>query len=460
MSIYVIVAATLRDKVRVKGTGKQAVLQNRRVLVGICGGIASYKAIELVSRLQQAGALVDVIMSERAGEFLRPLAFSTMSHRPVYTDLWEPSGRAAETHIALGEEAEALVIVPATANTLAKLAHGIADNMLTAVALATRAPLVLAPAMHHHMYTHPATQANLAVLRERGAYVIEPEVGRLASGEVGVGRLPEVPALLGAISVVLGRGGDLAGRNVVVTAGGTQEPIDPVRYVGNRSSGKMGYALATEARDRGAHVVLISGPVALDAPYGVEVRRVETALQMRDAVFAAVEDADVLVMSAAVADYRPAAIAAQKIKKEGLGAQTLDAESGFTLRLVRNPDILGALGELGELAQASDSPEASGYAEGAEHPEHAGNFRLKRHLVRVGFAAETQDLAAYARGKLRAKRLDLLVANDVSRSDSGFGAETNKVYIFSADGTMDDLPLMSKADVAAAIWDRIVPLLR
>jgi phosphopantothenoylcysteine decarboxylase/phosphopantothenate--cysteine ligase len=454
VSFCVIVAATLRNKVRVKGTGKQAVLQNRRVLVGICGGIASYKAIELVSRLQQAGALVDVIMSERAEEFIRPLAFSTMSHRPVYTDLWEPSGRAAETHIALGEEAEALVVVPATANTLAKLAHGIADNMLTAVALATRAPLVLAPAMHHHMYTHPATQANLAILRERGAYVIEPEVGRLASGEVGVGRLPEVPVLLGAISVVLGRNGDLAGRNVVVTAGGTQEPVDPVRYLGNRSSGKMGYALATEARDRGAHVVLISGPVALDAPYGVEVRRVETALHMRDAVFRAVEDADVLVMSAAVADFRPSAVAAQKIKKEGLGAQTLDAEEGFTLRLTRNPDILG------ELAHASDSPESSGNAEGAEHPEHAGSFRPKRHLVRVGFAAETQELVSYARGKLRAKGLDLLVANDVSRSDSGFGAETNKVYIFSADGTMDDLPLLPKTEVAAAIWDRIVHLLR
>ena len=429
-------------------------LLNRRVIVGISGGIASYKAVELVSRLQQAGALVDVIMSERAEEFIRPLTFSTMSHRPVYTDLWEPSGRAAETHIALAEEAEALVIVPATANTLAKLAHGIADNMLTAVALATRAPLVLAPAMHHQMYTHPATQANLAMLRERGAYVIEPEVGRLASGEVGIGRLPEVSALLGAISVALGREGDLAGRRVVVTAGGTQEPIDPVRYVGNRSSGKMGYALATEARDRGAHVILISGPVALDDPYGVEVRHVETALQMRDAVFDAVRQADALVMSAAVADFRPAAAAAQKLKKEGEEALALDAEGGFNLRLVRNPDILG------ELAQASETPGQSGSIEGAEHPEQTGSYKQHRRLIRVGFAAETRDIAAYGRAKLAAKRLDLLVANDVSRSDSGFGAETNKVYIFHADGAMDDLPLLSKSDVAAAIWDRIVRLLR
>ncbi len=421
-------------------------LLNRHVLVGICGGIASYKAVELVSRLQQAGALVDVIMSERAEEFIRPLTFSTMSHRPVYTDLWEPSGRAAETHIALGEEAEVFVILPATANTLAKLAHGIADNMLTAVALATKAPLVLAPAMHSTMYTHPATRANLATLRERGAYIVEPEVGRLASGEVGVGRLPETAVLLGAIQLVLGRKGDLAGRRVVVTAGGTQEPIDPVRFVSNRSSGKMGYALAVEARDRGADVILISGPVALDAPYGVEVRRVETALHMRDAVFDAVKEADALVMSAAVADYRPAEVAAQKLKKEGQGAQEVDSEGGFTLRLARNPDILG------ELAAATEESEGAGSISGENKP--------RRRLVRVGFAAETSNVLTYARGKLAAKRLDLLIANDVSRSDSGFGSETNKVYIFHADGTMEDLPVMPKTGVAAAIWDRVVQLLR
>jgi phosphopantothenoylcysteine decarboxylase/phosphopantothenate--cysteine ligase len=425
---------------------EQAVLLNRHVLVGICGGIASYKAVELVSHLQQAGALVDVIMSERAEEFVRPLTFSTMSHRPVYTDLWEPSGRAAETHIALGEEAEVFVILPATANTLAKLAHGIADNMLTAVALATKAPLVLAPAMHSTMYAHPATQANLATLRERGAYIIEPEVGRLASGEVGIGRLPETGALLGAIQLVLGRKGDLAGRRVVVTAGGTQEPIDPVRFVGNRSSGKMGYALAVEARDRGADVLLISGPVALDAPYGVEVRRVETALQMRDAVFDAVKGADALVMSAAVADYRPAEVAAQKLKKEGQGAQEVNSDGGFTLRLARNPDILG------ELAATTSEPEDAGSISGEDKPW--------RRLVRVGFAAETSNVLTYARGKLAAKRLDLLIANDVSRSDSGFGSETNKVYIFHADGTMEDLPVMPKTGVAAAIWDRVVHLLR
>jgi phosphopantothenoylcysteine decarboxylase / phosphopantothenate---cysteine ligase len=413
------------------------VLLNKRILVGICGGIASYKAVELVSRLQQAGALVDVIMSERADEFVRPLTFSSLSHRTVYSDLWEPSGRAAETHIALAEEAELLVVVPATANTIAKLAHGVADNMLTAVALATKAPLLLAPAMHQNMYTHPATQANITLLQERGVFIVEPEVGRLASGEVGIGRLPDTSILLGAINVVLGRNGDLAGYRVVVTAGGTQEPIDPVRYVGNRSSGKMGYALATEARDRGAYVILISGPVVLDVPYGVEVRRVETAIQMRDAVHDAVIDADVLVMSAAVADFRPAEVATQKLKKNE--SQVLDEQDGFFLRLVRNPDILE------ELADSVDT--------------NTGNERSGRHLVRVGFAAETSNLVAYANAKLIAKNLDLLVANDVSRSDSGFGTETNKVHIFHANGAMEDLPVMPKPGVAAAIWDRIVSLL-
>jgi phosphopantothenoylcysteine decarboxylase / phosphopantothenate---cysteine ligase len=413
------------------------VLLNKRILVGICGGIASYKAVELVSRLQQAGALVDVIMSERADEFVRPLTFSSLSHRVVYSDLWEPSGRAAETHIALAEEAELLVVVPATANTIAKLAHGVADNMLTTVALATKAPLLLAPAMHQNMYTHPATQANITLLQERGVFIVEPEVGRLASGEVGIGRLPETSILLGAINVVLGRNGDLAGYRVVVTAGGTQEPIDPVRYVGNRSSGKMGYALATEARDRGAHVILISGPVVLDVPYGVEVRRVETAVQMRDAVHDAVIDADVLVMSAAVADFRPAEVATQKLKKSE--SQVLDEQNDFFLRLVRNPDILE------ELADSVHT--------------NTGNERSGRHLVRVGFAAETSNLLAYARAKLIAKSLDLLVANDVSRSDSGFGTETNKVHIFHANGAMEDLPVMPKPGVAAAVWDRIVSLL-
>jgi phosphopantothenoylcysteine decarboxylase/phosphopantothenate--cysteine ligase len=417
-------------------------LSNRRVIVGVCGGIASYKAVELVSHLQQAGALVDVILTEHAEEFVRPLTFSTMSHRPVYSDLWEPSGKAAETHIALAEEADLLAIVPATANTIAKLAHGMADNMLTAVALATRAALLLAPAMYKEMYTHPATQANLTLLRERGASIVEPEVGRLASGAIGPGRLPETAFLLGAINLALGRHGELAGRRIIVTAGGTQEPLDPVRYLGNHSSGKMGYALAAEARDRGAHVILISGPVSLLPPYGVELHMVNTAIQMRDAVFRHITDADALIMSAAVADYRPAHPLDQKIKKhsnKGQQESTTGSSEGLTVQLVQNPDILE------EVAEVLDRP--------------SGQMRTSKRVIRVGFAAETEHLIAHAQEKLVKKHLDLLVANDVTRSDSGFGSDTNKVLLFHANGTMEDLPVLPKTGVAAAIWDRIVPLL-
>lgn len=424
-------------------------LLNKRIVVGVCGGIASYKAVDLVSKLQQAGALVDVIMTESAEEFVRPLTFATMSHRPVYHDLWEPSGETAELHISLAEQADLLVVVPATANTIANLAHGMADNMLTAVALATKAPLLLAPAMHSNMYTHPATQANLATLRAYGAFVVEPAIGKLASGETGIGRLPETATLLGAIQQILGHNGDLAGRRVIITAGGTQEPIDPVRYIGNRSSGKMGYALAIEARDRGAHVILVSGPVALPTPYGVEMHQVDTALQMRDAVYHLISDVDVLVMSAAVADFRPYSVSEQKIKKVSNQATGQYEEGEFSLRLAYNPDILS------ELAARLYSN-----AGNAGHNNVRPTFQQNRRLIRVGFAAETEHLAEQAQAKLHKKQLDMLIANDVSREDSGFGKDTNKVLIFHANGAMEDLPIMPKTGVATAIWDRIVPLLQ
>lgn len=428
-------------------------LRNKRIVVGVCGGIAAFKVVELVSQLQKAGVLVDVVMTERASEFVSALSFSSLSHRPVYQDLWEPTGQAAARHIELAREAELLVVAPATANTIAHLAHGLADNMLGAVALATTAPLLIAPAMEQHMYRHPATQANLVLLRERGAIIVEPEVGVLASGEVGAGRLPEPETLVQAIKVALGRQGPLAGRRVVVTAGGTQEPIDPVRYIGNRSSGLMGYALAEEARDRGAEVTLISGPVSLAAPYGVEIVRVQTALAMRAAVLKAVglagpeaaeaphagqrpqgARADALVMAAAVADYRVDRPAAEKMKKE-------PGSGGIALTLVRNPDILHDVDEA--LHQANqNAPQGS-----------------LRRLVRVGFAAETMNLEAYARAKLESKGLDLLVANDVSRSDSGFGTATNKVWLLHRDGQMEDLAVLPKTEVAGVIWDRVQALL-
>lgn len=428
------------------------VLHNKRLVVGVCGGIAAFKAVALVSQLQKAGALVDVVMTERAGEFVGALSFSALSHRPVYDDLWEPTGQAAARHIELGREADLLVIVPATANTIAKLAHGLADTMLGAVALATTAPLLIAPAMEQAMYRHPATQANLATLRARGALIVEPEVGTLASGEVGAGRLPEPETLLQAICQALGRAGPLAGRRVVVTAGGTQEPIDPVRFIGNRSSGLMGYALAEEARDRGASVTLIAGPVNLAAPYGVELVRVQTALEMRAAVLAALglgtpdgaasdagqgpdgsaQAAEALVMAAAVADYRVEHPAAEKMKKEpGTG--------GLALTLVRNPDIL---------ADVDAALKLAGQAAGSA-----------RRLVRVGFAAETTNLEAYARAKLASKGLDLLVANDVSRADSGFGTTTNKVWLLHRAGEVEDLAVLPKTAVAGVIWDRVQALL-
>lgn len=405
------------------------VLRDRRIVFGVCGGIAAYKAADVVSKLQQAGALVDVILTQHATEFVRPLTFSTLSHRPVYVDLWEPTGQTAARHIELAEAADLLLVAPATADTLARLAHGMASDMLGAVALATTAPLVLVPAMEHHMYEHPATQANLRLLRERGAVVVPPEMGHLASGMVGIGRFPDTPTILGHARAVLGRGGDLAGRRVVVTAGGTHEPIDPVRFIGNRSSGLMGYALAEEARDRGADVLLISGPVALPAPAGLRVEVVQTALELRDAVCAAVKDADALMMAAAVADYRVDNPAQQKIKK---GSAAENADGSIDLHLIRNPDVL---------AEVMRLPGTEG-------------------LIRVGFAAETTDVARHATAKLTGKNLHLMVANDVAKAGSGFGTATNEVTIFHPDGRIEPLSLLPKTEVASAIWDRVVPLLR
>jgi phosphopantothenoylcysteine decarboxylase/phosphopantothenate--cysteine ligase len=394
------------------------VLAGRRVVVGVCGGIAAYKVADLTSQLVKAGALVDVVMTRAAQEFITPLTFQSLTHRPVLCDVFAAAREHAVPHVALAERAEVVLVAPATANTLAKLAHGLADDMLTCTVLATRAPVVLAPAMEEEMYTHPATQANLALLRERGCRIVEPAEGRLASGKVGRGRLAEAPVLLAAVRAALGARGDLAGRRVVVTAGGTHEPIDPVRFIGNRSSGKMGFALAEAARDRGAAVTLISGPTAIAPPPGVAVVAVETAEQMCQAVLEAVREADALVMAAAVADYRPAARFEQKLKR------TADE---LTVHLVRTPDILA------EVARAT-----------------AG-----RRLVTVGFAAETQDVRTNARKKLAAKRLDLIVANDVTAADAGFGTDTNRVVLLDAAGEVE-LPLLTKYEVAWRVLDRVV----
>ena len=403
-------------------------MQGRHIVLGVCGGIAAYKAADLTSKLQQAGALVDVVLTEHATEFVQPLTFSSLSHRPVYTHLWEASGEAAAQHIALGQQADALVIAPATANTIARLAHGMADDMLATVALATTAPLLMVPAMEQHMYYHPATQANIRLLEERGATILPPEEGHLASGAIGMGRFPDTATILAAIRQLLGRGGDLAGRRVVVTAGGTREAIDPVRFVGNRSSGLMGFALAEAALDRGAEVALVVGAYDAMPPAGATLKHVESTREMLDAVVEECASADALIMAAAVADYTVAKPAAQKIKK---GSAAENPDGSLTLRLVPNPDILKELAKLPAM----------------------------RRLVRVGFAAETERLAANAARKLASKDLDLLVANDVSRRDIGFQAPDNEVTLYHRDGAVEALPLQAKRAVADAILDRVAPLL-
>jgi phosphopantothenoylcysteine decarboxylase/phosphopantothenate--cysteine ligase len=393
-------------------------LEGKTVVLGVTGGIAAYKAAALCSHLVKAGAVVDVILTDAAREFVAPLTFQALTHRPVVTEMFSLLAETEIGHVSLAQRADLLIIAPATANTLAKLAAGMADNMLTATALATEAPILLAPAMESHMWANPLTQANLDRLCEmRDMVVVGPGEGRLASGASGVGRMAEPEEILDAACWVVGRDGPLAGRRVIITGGGTREPVDPVRYVGNRSSGQMAYALAYAARDRGAQVTLIS-TTGQPAPFGVALVPVETAGEMRDAVLDLLAQADALVMAAAVADYRPAAVVTHKIKK-GEGAWSLD--------LVRTTDILA------EVAN-----------------------RRKGAQVTVGFAAETEDLVENALGKLRRKRLDLIVANDARQA---MGASTNQVTLIGADGSVEALPLLLKTEVAELIMDRVAALL-
>jgi phosphopantothenoylcysteine decarboxylase/phosphopantothenate--cysteine ligase len=398
-----------------------SVFQDKKIVLGVCGGIAAYKVADLASKLTQAGAQVDVIMTAAAQRFVTPLTFAALTHREVRTDLYESWLGENTGHVALAHQAAAMIVAPATANTIAHLALGLSDDFLGAVALATTAPLLIVPAMEHHMYYHPATQGHLATLRERGALVMEPGEGRLASGATGTGRLPETPQILGALRVLLGRAGPLAGQRVVITAGGTQEPLDPVRYVGNRSSGQMGWALAEAALDLGAVVTLIHGPVRLPPPYGVTAVPVGTTRDLEAAVRAAVPGAAALIMAAAPADYRPAAVAEQKIKK-------LPGQDTFTLDMVRNPDILAGLRGL------------------------PGTERL----VRVGFAAETEQLQANAQSKLVAKGLDLIVANEATRS---IGAADSAVLLIDKEG-VEELGIQPKSATAGHILARVVALLR
>jgi phosphopantothenoylcysteine decarboxylase/phosphopantothenate--cysteine ligase len=398
------------------------VLNGKRITLGVTGSIAAYKAVALASALHQAGAIVDVAMTPDAQRFVLPLSFEAIIHRPVFADLWTPGIETDIAHVTLGRESDAVLVAPATAHLLAKLAHGLADDPVSVTALAARGPIVVAPAMDAGMYTHPATAANLATLRQRGVVVVEPESGHLASGLVGVGRLAAQDTIVDALRAKLGANGDLAGRTVAVTAGGTYEPIDPVRFITNRASGKMEYALAEAARDRGAHVVLITAPTALRVPTATDLIRVEQASEMLDALRECYADLDVLIMAAAIGDFRVAEPSAHKVKR---GAE------GLVLQLVPNPDLT---------------------AETASLP-------TERRPVRVGFAAETRDLLAQAEGKLVRKRLDLIVANDVS-AGGVFGRDTNQVTLLWADGRRQELPVLPKAEVAERVLDAVVDLLR
>lgn len=401
-----------------------SIFTDKHILLGVTGSIAAYKAADLASKLTQAGALVDVILTPAAEKFVTPLTFQSVTGRRAFTDdeLW--GGEAHVLHVGLGHTADLLVVAPATANTIAKMAHGIADNLLTITALAMRSATLIAPAMDVGMYEHPATQENVRILQERGVRFAGPDEGRMASGLVGRGRFVEPPELMGHIRFLLGRNGPLAGRKIVVTAGGTQEPIDPVRVITNRSSGKQGYELAQSALDAGGTVILVSAPTALPPPVGASIVPVTTSREMLEAVQAESVGADVLIMAAAVSDFRPKHAARNKLKKRD-GIPQIELEAA--------PDILLAV--------------ASGMS-GKQRP----------HLV-VGFAAESRDLLENASGKLKSKNLDMIVANDISAPDAGFAVDTNRVTILYADGRVESLPLMSKAEVSEALIARIPALL-
>ena len=396
-----------------------------RIALGVSGGIAAYKAAELLRRLQQEKLEIEVVMTRHAQEFVTPLTFAALSGRKVITEMFGDAGtgsanvESAIEHIAVAQRIDLLVIAPATANTLAEMANGIAGNFLTTLYLATKAPVVVAPAMNVNMWEHAATQENLARLRARGVHLVEPGAGYLACGMTGPGRMAEVEEIAAKVCEVLGIRHDFAGKTVLVTAGPTREDIDPVRYITNRSSGKMGYAVAEAAARRGARTILISGPVELAPPDDVEIVHVRTAEEMHRAVFEKAAEANVVIMAAAVADYRVAVPAAQKIKRAG---------ESLSLKLEPTPDILSALA------------------------------LVKEGQLRVGFAAETGDVAEHAQEKLRRKGLDLIVANDVTQQGAGFDVDTNIVTLFTRDGRRIDLPQMTKLDVANRLLDEIAKL--
>lgn len=391
----------------------------KTVVLGVTGSIAAFKAAELASRLTRNGFRVETIMTASAQEFISPLTFRNITGRPVVTTMWDPASEFSVEHIALAEAADVVLIAPATANIIAKLACGLADDMLSSTVLATRSPIVIAPAMNDNMWANEITQQNAEKLKKRDFTFVGPAEGRLASGKKGLGRLAELDEIFDITLKVLGRNGDLKGRRLVVTAGGTSEPLDPVRCLTNHSSGKMGYAIAEAARNRGAEVTLISASTALPRPAGIEIVSVKTTEEMLNAVQAAVKKADALIMAAAPADFRPVKASSAKIKRQSI--------SNLTLELEKTPDILASV---------------------------KGNF------VRVGFAAESDHVVENAVDKIRRKGLDLIVANDITEKGSGFGTDTNRVTIIDGEGRADALPMLTKGQVADRLLDRVSALIK
>ena len=398
-------------------------MKQRRILVAVGGGIAAYKIPELVRAFRRVGHEVRCVLTESAAHFVSPLSLQTVSGQPVRSQLFDAVEEGSIDHIALADWAELVVVAPATANLMARLAHGLADDLVSTLALATRAPLLLAPAMNVHMWEHPATQANLSLLRERGAQQVGPGTGDLACGYEGEGRMAEPAEIAARSEILLGRR-DLAGVRVLVTAGGTREPVDAVRFLGNRSSGKMGFEVAREVVVRGGEAELVSASSALPTPEGTRRVDVVTALEMREAVLEELPDCQVVVMAAAVADFRPASPSATKLRKEDL-----PEEAGLRLDLVRTPDILAEI------------------------------CREKTGRVVVGFAAESHDVLASAQRKLARKGCDLIVANDISESSSGFDVDRNTVSFVWPDSPVEELPPLSKQEVAAQLLDRVSKLL-
>ena len=386
-------------------------MRGRFVVLAVTGSIAVYKTIELARRLVQAGATVQVVMTKGATEFVTPLTFQALTYRPVEVEMFAMQDERAAGHVAMGRQAEVVVVAPATAHVIARLAHGFSDDLVATTVLATSAPVIVAPAMETHMWRNPATVENVARLRARGVRIVEPETGPLASGDVGPGRLASIERIAAEIEAALSVSGALSGKSIVVTAGPTLEAIDPVRYVSNRSSGKMGYAIAAAARDAGAEVTLVTGPTALTPPAGVRTFPIESADDLKDAVLAQLPRADVVVMAAAVADYRPIETATKKLKKKDLGSE-------MTLRMTENPDVLTAI-------MAARRP----------------------GTIVIGFKAETGEATAEAGRMLREKKLDIVVANDVTDPRSGFGSDEDRVAFVSADG-VEQLPVLAKTEVA------------